>query len=157
MQQQGPGSSLREFLSLVSINQNQRGGRPTALHRTIGAISRRLKRYQQSNPIGKAQKNIAHHYDIGNEFYRLFYSCAYFENDDDTLEAAQRAKCRLIAAKLDLVPGQRILDIGSGWGGLAIFCANERRERARRYALEGATCTFGTTRQSRRCQRPCSI
>jgi cyclopropane-fatty-acyl-phospholipid synthase len=124
-----PGSSLRDFLALVSINQNRSAARPSAFHRAIGTGSRWLKRFQQSNPIGKAQKNIAHHYDIGNDFYRLFlddglfYSCAYFENDDDTLEAAQRAKCRLIAAKLGLRSGQRILDIGSGWGGLAIYLA----------------------------------
>ena len=124
-----PGSSLREFLGLVSLNSNRPAGRPSAFHRAVGAVSRRLKRFQQSNPIGKAQENIAHHYDIGNALYRLFlddglfYSCAYFEDDDDTLEAAQRAKCRLIAAKLRLKPGQRILDIGSGWGGLAIYLA----------------------------------
>lgn len=124
-----PGSSLREFLTLVSLNSNRPAGRPGAFHRAVGALSRRLKRFQQSNPVGKAQQNIAHHYDIGNALYRLFldeglfYSCAYFERDDETLEAAQRAKCRLIAAKLGLRPGQRILDIGSGWGGLAIYLA----------------------------------
>lgn len=124
-----PGSSLREFLRLVSTNQNRPIGQPSAFHKAIGAVSRKLKRFQQSNPIGKAQENIAHHYDIGNELYRLFldeglfYSCAYFENDDDTLEAAQRAKCRLIAAKLGLKPGQKVLDIGCGWGGLAIYLA----------------------------------
>ena len=124
-----PGSSLRAFLELVSINQNRPTVTPTALHRAIGMVSRKLKRFQQSNPIGKAQQNIAHHYDIGNALYRLFlddglfYSCAYFEQDDDSLEAAQRAKCRLIAAKLGLKPGQTILDIGSGWGGLAIYLA----------------------------------
>jgi cyclopropane-fatty-acyl-phospholipid synthase len=124
-----PGSSLRDFLALVSINANRPTGRPSGFHRAMGAVSRRMKRFQQSNPIGKAQQNIAHHYDIGNALYRLFldeglfYSCAYFENNADTLEAAQRAKCRLIAAKLGLRPGQRILDIGSGWGGLAIYLA----------------------------------
>ncbi len=124
-----PGSSLRDFLALVSLNQNRSGGRPSPFHRAVGAIARRLKRFQQSNPIGKAQQNIAHHYDIGNELYRLFlddglfYSCAYFETDDASLEAAQRAKCRLVAAKLSLKPGQKILDIGSGWGGLAIYLA----------------------------------
>lgn len=123
-----PGSSLREFLTLYSINQNTQTS--TVMHRAIGTISRRLKRFQQSNPIGKAQQNIAHHYDIGNSLYKLFldeglfYSCAYFEEDDQTLEEAQRAKCRLIAAKLGLAPGQKILDIGSGWGGLAIYLAS---------------------------------
>ncbi len=124
-----PGSSLRAFLTLVSLNQNRPSGAPKGVQKVLGTVSRKLKRFQQSNPIGKARANIAHHYDIGNALYRLFldeglfYSCAYFEHDDDTLEAAQRAKCRLIAAKLDLRPGQRILDIGSGWGGLAIYLA----------------------------------
>ena len=125
-----PVSSLREFLALISLNQNRPSVTPTTLRWALGTASRNLKRFQQSNPLGKAQKNIAHHYDIGNDFYRLFlddglfYSCAYFEKDDDTLEAAQRAKCRLIAAKLGLKPGQRVLDIGSGWGGLAIYLAH---------------------------------
>lgn len=122
-----PSSSLRAFLDLMSINRNDRP--PTPTQRALGAAVKPFKRFQQSNPIGRAQQNIAHHYDIGNALYRLFldeglfYSCAYFENDDDTLEAAQRAKCRLIAAKLGLKPGQKILDIGSGWGGLAIYLA----------------------------------
>ncbi|MFV0295201.1 MAG: class I SAM-dependent methyltransferase [Hyphomicrobiaceae bacterium] len=122
-----PGSSLRAFLDLMSINRNDRP--PTSMQRAVGSTTRMFKRFQQSNPIGRAQQNIAHHYDIGNALYRLFldeglfYSCAYFETDDNTLEEAQRAKCRLIAAKLGLRPGQKILDIGSGWGGLAIYLA----------------------------------
>jgi cyclopropane-fatty-acyl-phospholipid synthase len=124
-----PNSSLREFLNLLSLNRNLPGGPPSTFHRAAGAFSRMFKHLQQANPIGKAQQNIAHHYDIGNELYRLFlddglfYSCAYFENDDDTLEQAQTAKCRLIAAKLGLRPGQKILDIGCGWGGLAVYLA----------------------------------
>ena len=122
-----PGSSLRAFLDLMSINRNDRP--PTTIQRALGTVTKPFKRFQQANPVGRAQQNIAHHYDIGNALYRLFlddglfYSCAYFENDDDTLEEAQRAKCRLIAAKLGLKPGQKILDIGSGWGGLAIYLA----------------------------------
>ncbi|MBT5459399.1 MAG: class I SAM-dependent methyltransferase, partial [Rhodospirillaceae bacterium] len=68
--------------------------------------------------------------DLGNDFYRLFldegmqYSCAYFQNSDDTLEQAQRNKLRLLAAKLQLTPGLRILDIGCGWGELALYLAS---------------------------------
>ena len=101
-----PGSSLRDFLTLFSLNRLALGGQP--VQRALRRVSRGLKRFQQANPIGTAQKNVAHHYDLGNDFYRLFldaemfYSCAYFRDPDDTLEDAQIAKCRLIAAKLDL-------------------------------------------------------
>lgn len=122
-----PDSSLREFLTLFSLNRLALSGQPT--QQVLRRISRSLKRFQQANPIGKAQRNVAHHYDLGNAFYklfldeRLFYSCAYFRNDDETLEQAQRNKCRLIAAKLNLKPGQRVLDIGCGWGGMARYLA----------------------------------
>lgn len=122
-----PDSSLRDFLTLFSLNRLSLSGQPT--QQALRRVSRGLKRFQQANPVGKAQANVAHHYDLGNDFYRLFldeemfYSCAYFRNEADTLEAAQIAKCRLIAAKLNLQPGQRVLDIGSGWGGLARYLA----------------------------------
>ncbi len=122
-----PESSLREFLTLFSLNRLALGGQPA--QRALRLVSRGLKRFQQANPVGRAQANVAHHYDLGNDFYRLFlddelfYSCGYFRDPADTLEAAQINKCRLIAAKLDLRPGQRVLDIGSGWGGLARYFA----------------------------------
>ncbi|MGH1419733.1 MAG: class I SAM-dependent methyltransferase [Hyphomicrobiaceae bacterium] len=122
-----PGSSLREFLALFSRNRLSLGAQPA--QKVLRRVSRGLKRFQQANPIGKAQQNVAHHYDLGNEFYKLFldqdmfYSCAYFRREDESLEEAQRSKCRLIAAKMDLKPGQKILDIGSGWGGLACYLA----------------------------------
>ena len=88
-----------------------------------------LRRFDQYNPIGRSKENVAHHYDLSGKLYDLFldpdrqYSCAYFEVDDSSLEAAQLAKKRHIAAKLDIEPGMRVLDIGSGWGGLAIYLA----------------------------------
>ncbi|MBS0243612.1 MAG: class I SAM-dependent methyltransferase [Proteobacteria bacterium] len=122
-----PGSSLRDFLTLFSVNRLALGTQPH--QRIIRAVGRGLKRFQQANPIGKAQANVQHHYDLGNPFYRLFldsgmfYSCAYFREEGESLERAQINKCRLIAAKLCLKPGQKVLDIGSGWGGLAIYLA----------------------------------
>ena len=119
------GSTLRDFLTLFSVNRLSLASYP--LQQVLRRISRALKRFQQANPIGKAQQNVAHHYDLGNELYRLFldqgmqYSCAYFLSDEDTLETAQQNKLRLIAAKLALRPGLRILDIGSGWGDLALY------------------------------------
>jgi len=121
------GSSLREFLTLFSVNRLSLGSYP--LQAVLRRASRGMKRLQQANPVGKAQANVAHHYDIGNAFYELFldeglfYSCAYFRDPGETLEAAQINKCRLIAAKLGLKPGMRVLDIGSGWGGLALYLA----------------------------------
>ncbi len=120
-----PGSSLRAFLTLFSVNRLSLGNQP--VQRILRRASRGLKRFQQSNPVGKAQQNVAHHYDLGNAFYKLFldrdmfYSCAYFRDERETLEEAQRNKCRLIAAKLNLKPGLRVLDIGCGWGGLARY------------------------------------
>jgi len=120
-------STLRDFLTLISINRISLGSYP--VQKILRRVSRQFKKFQQANPIGKAAENIAHHYDLGNNFYRLFldegmqYSCAYFLSDDDTLEQAQRNKLRLLAAKLNLSPGQRVLDIGCGWGELALYLA----------------------------------
>jgi cyclopropane-fatty-acyl-phospholipid synthase len=72
---------------------------------------------------------VAHHYDVGNEFYRLVlgptmtYSCAYFETEDTPLDTAQAAKYELICRKLGLQPGMRLLDVGCGWGGMAMHAA----------------------------------
>jgi len=120
-------STLRDFLTLFSLNRLSLGSYP--VQKVLRGISRKFRKWQQANPIGKAEKNVAHHYDLGNDFYKLFldkgmqYSCAYFLNDNETLEQAQRNKLRLLAAKLNLSPGLKILDIGSGWGDLALYLA----------------------------------
>lgn len=88
-----------------------------------------LRYAQQINPLARAQRNVAHHYDLSRELYALFldadmqYSCAYFRHADASLEEAQAAKKRHIVAKLALADGQRVLDIGCGWGGLALSIA----------------------------------
>ena len=83
----------------------------------------------QVNTAARARRNVQHHYDLSGDLYRLFldedmqYSCAYFERPDMTLEEAQLAKKRHIAAKLRMKPGHNVLDIGSGWGGLGLYLA----------------------------------
>lgn len=86
---------------------------------------------RKGNAIARSYRNVKHHYDLDEWLFRrfldkrLFYSCAYFEEPGQSLEQAQLAKCRLIARKLCLEPGMRVLDIGSGWGGLAIYLAQD--------------------------------
>ncbi|MGI9319129.1 MAG: SAM-dependent methyltransferase, partial [bacterium] len=86
---------------------------------------------QHHNPIGRAKKNIAHHYDLSAELYSCFldadrqYSCAYFKNGNEDIETAQLQKKQHIAAKLCIEPGMRILDIGSGWGGMGLYLAEQ--------------------------------
>jgi cyclopropane-fatty-acyl-phospholipid synthase len=88
-----------------------------------------LRNLAQRNNIVRARRNTAHHYDLDARLYQLFldqdqqYSCAYFERDGATLDEAQLAKKRHIAAKLLVTPGDRVLDIGCGWGGMALYLA----------------------------------
>ena len=116
---------LYDFLALVMSNAQEHGWPgATALAQSM---RRMWKWVQQFNPLGRARRNVAHHYDIDRRVYELFldrdlqYSCAYFENATDTLDSAQLAKKRHIASKLALEDGQSVLDIGSGWGGLALY------------------------------------
>ena len=99
------------------------------LHSILAAVGRRVLQF---NPAGRARRNVAHHYDLNGRLYSLFldrdrqYSCAYFPRGNETLEEAQTAKKRHIAAKLLLNrPGLKVLDIGCGWGGMAITLARD--------------------------------
>jgi cyclopropane-fatty-acyl-phospholipid synthase len=116
-----------DFLALCAENARRaRGSRAVTLAEAGEKLFRRL---YQLNPLRRARRNAAHHYDLSDALYALFldadrqYSCAYFAKPGMTLEAAQEAKKRHIAAKLLLKPGQRVLDIGCGWGGLALTLA----------------------------------
>ena len=91
--------------------------------------ARSLKRLQQHNSITAARAHVKHHYDLKDELFELFldddkqYSCAYFPTGNETLEQAQEAKKQHIIRKLNLKDGQSVLDIGCGWGGLALDIA----------------------------------
>jgi cyclopropane-fatty-acyl-phospholipid synthase len=117
--------SLRDFLQIGVTAESEIAWEAQGL-KEITAPLRHLRR---DNPIERARANVAHHYDLSEEFYRLFldedlqYSCAYFQTGEETLEEAQAKKKAHIAAKLRLRPGARVLDIGSGWGGLALDLA----------------------------------
>jgi cyclopropane-fatty-acyl-phospholipid synthase len=149
--------SLYDFLDLCALNVRHVGAHP--LTRVLGTLERLLRRVHQYNPMHRARANAAHHYDLSDTLYGLFldadrqYSCAYFTHSHDDLEQAQQDKKRHLAAKLLLKPGVRVLDIGSGWGGLGLYLAEAgaaqvvgitlseeqlkvSRERARRAALD---------------------
>jgi cyclopropane-fatty-acyl-phospholipid synthase len=119
--------SLREFLEIVATAESSAGADPLYALRDL--VWRLTRAWQQKNAQERSRRNVAHHYDLPDALYDMFldrdkqYSCAYFEHPDDDLEAAQAAKKRHLAGKLMLSPGQRVLDIGSGWGGLAQYLA----------------------------------
>jgi cyclopropane-fatty-acyl-phospholipid synthase len=100
-----------------------------------------LQHLRSLNTIRRSPTNIARHYDLGNDFYRQYldesmtYSCAYFRNEGDSLEQAQRQKYEHICRKLRLKEGESLVDIGCGWGGMLVYAA-------RRYGVTGVGCTL---------------
>ncbi|RUP07787.1 MAG: class I SAM-dependent methyltransferase [Hyphomicrobium sp.] len=119
--------TLRDLLDVASRNIGT--GTPRGLLSYLTPERRLFTCPARRNTVSLARKNVAHHYGLNHHFYQLFldddlqYSCAYFSDERDDLEAAQLAKKRHIAAKLLLANDQHTLDIGSGWGGLAIYLA----------------------------------
>ncbi len=118
------GGGIYEFLDFLSRNI---GRTPVDLADKLLTMWRLAsRRLAQANPIRRSRQNVAHHYDLSSDLYDLFldsrrqYSCAYFASPDMTLEEAQLAKLNHIAAKLMIQPGQTVLDIGCGWGGMAM-------------------------------------
>ena len=121
------GGDIYDFLNFCAINlQYSNASLMEKLTEKWTSIRHLL---HQKNPIYQSRRNVAHHYDLSEDLYRLFldedmqYSCAYFRSLEDDLETAQKNKKNHISAKLQLKPGQKVLDIGCGWGGLAITLA----------------------------------
>lgn len=115
-------NQLDGFFRLLAHNPTD----SSALVRWFRNLPRR-----QANRRSRQRQQISHHYDLGNEYYKLWldasltYSCAYFKQPTDSLETAQRQKVELLLRKLQLKPGQKLLDIGCGWGTLAITAAKQ--------------------------------
>jgi cyclopropane-fatty-acyl-phospholipid synthase len=99
-------------------------GKRKPLKKLLGQLARP---FHQLNGLANSRSNVAHHYDLSNDFYKIWldedmqYSCAYWADGVATLDEAQTAKKAHIAAKLALAPGQKVLDIGCGWGGMALY------------------------------------
>jgi cyclopropane-fatty-acyl-phospholipid synthase len=121
------GAGAFDLLHLFSVNRKGLAAHP--VQQALRRAWRAVRRFQQANPVGKAKENVSSHYDHPAAFYRLWldetmaYSCAYFTDPDQPLVDAQRNKFRHIAAKLKITPGMTVAEIGSGWGGLAIYLA----------------------------------
>ena len=119
--------SIADFLALA-MSQDKSGKAPGWM-RTQWLLRYVWRRLAQFNPPKRSRRNVAHHYDLDSQLYGLFldadrqYSCAYFENPGQSLDDAQLAKKRHIVAKLLVRTGQRVLDIGSGWGGMGLYLA----------------------------------
>jgi cyclopropane-fatty-acyl-phospholipid synthase len=116
---------ILDLLEMVTANNRwELGGKG---RKALNKGKKRFKALFRRNPASSARRNVAHHYDVGNDLYRLFldedmqYSCAYFSDPANSLDQAQADKKAHIAAKLDLRAGQRVLDIGCGWGGTALY------------------------------------
>jgi len=120
---------LHGFMMLVKTMRGK--GKAPRLRRYMKKLRKLKRRFSQHNPAAKARENAAHHYDLSGELYDLFldsdrqYSCAYFRNPEVSLEQAQIDKKNHIARKLMISPGQSVLDIGCGWGGMGLTLAGD--------------------------------
>jgi len=152
--------SIADFLDLAVSNLSRIP--PSVWNRSLRALRSFARWLFEDNSLLRARRNAVHHYNIDYRIYRLFldsdlqYSCAYFESSNTSLEEAQLAKKRHIAAKLLLKPGLKVLDIGCGWGGLGLHLARSSKVSVvginlsdeqvkiaqQRAAAEGLPCDF---------------
>ena len=142
--------TIRDFLKVVTSNLGVLDTHPLQVAgEKLAGLGRPWRR---RNHKKRARANVAHHYDLSGSLYELFldpdrqYSCAYFADCCDTLENAQAAKKRHLAAKLLLCPGDKVLDIGSGWGGLALELAQDSGAEVLGITLSGEQLEASRTR-----------
>src|SRR5262245_10467596 len=141
---------------LAVILRQQRDGKPPLFARPQWFIRYLYRRLLQFNLRPRARRNVAHHYDLEGQLYSLFldadqqYSCGYFESPDQSLDDAQLAKKRHLAAKLILSPGLNVLDIGCGWGGLGNYLAETAGARVTGITLSQEQYAIARTRAAER-------
>lgn len=123
--------------------------------RTFMTLASRWCGWMQSNTLRGSRKNIHHHYDISNEFYQwwldpqLVYTCAYFPDENATLEEAQRAKLDLVCRKIWLRPDETVVEAGCGWGALALHMARHYGVRVRAFNISREQIAFARERAAR--------
>lgn len=143
--------TLTDFFELIGRNLENRPAPLWGAH----AVIRALSRLDDAQSVTRARANAAHHYDLSYDLYRLFldremhYSCAYFEDPSASLETAQAAKVRHIISKLHLADGQAVLDIGCGWGALALEIARAHDVRVTGITLSKEQLTVAQSRAKR--------
>ena len=116
-------------------------------------LRRAFEKRPRTNSLSGSKDNIHSHYDLGNDFYSLWldgdymqYTCAYYPDDTTTLEQAQIAKLDLLCRKLDIKPGETVVEAGSGWGGLARFVAKQYGATVRSYNISGEQVAYARAR-----------
>ena len=115
---------------------------------TAARTPRRRRLWTRSNSPGRAEANVGHHYDLGNDFYRLWldsrmvYTCAYYATPEMSLDEAQAAKLDLVCRKLRLRSGERVVEAGSGWGALALHMARHYGVSVRSFNLSSEQVTY---------------
>ena len=143
--------NIHDLLKLIFVNSGSNGDHwAIKIDKVIRTIRNKIV---SGNYIIKSKKNVAHHYDLSDKLYELFldkdrqYSCAYFNSPNDTLEQAQMNKKELIAKKLLLEDGQNVLDIGSGWGGMASYLSKRSNVKVKGVTLSEEQFAYSKQRK----------
>ena len=143
--------NIHDLLKLIFVNSGSNADHwAIKIDKVIRTIRNKIV---SDNYIIKSKKNVAHHYDLSDKLYELFldkdrqYSCAYFNSPNDTLEQAQMNKKELIAKKLLLEEGQNVLDIGSGWGGMASYLSKKSNVKVKGVTLSEEQLAYSKQRK----------
>ena len=142
--------NLTDFLCEVYSSQEKRAGKTNLLRRVL---SWRQHRKTRVNTLEGSKSNIHHHYDLGNKFYSLWldreamqYTCAYYPRPGLSIEQAQIAKMEHVSRKLQLKPGQTVVEAGCGWGGLALYMAKTHGVKVRSYNISHEQIVYAQER-----------